>query len=149
MKMSIITAFLLSLLISTPALAEKPEWAGKKGQPTEEQKKAHKEVMTQKQQGGSAPDSIKGMPRKSELPTKTQEKIKSQDGEKSMLEQRLKSKPPAERQEKIGTEDGKKSMLESMQQKKSGENATEAVDNAQQTKETTEKPNKWYQFWKK
>jgi hypothetical protein len=123
MKMSIITAFLLSLLISTPALAEKPEWAGK-GQPTEEQKKAHKEVMTQKQQGGEAADSIKGMPRKSELPTKTQEKIKSQDGEKSMLEQR-------------------------MQQKKSGENATEAVDNAQQTKETTEKPKKWYQFWKK
>ena len=123
MKMSIITAFLLSLLISTPALAEKPEWAGKKGQPTEEQKKAHKEVMTQKQQGGDAPDSIKGMPRKSELPTKTQEKIKSQYGEKSMLER--------------------------MQQKKSGENATEAVDNAQQTKETTEKPKKWYQFWKK
>ena len=122
MKMSIITAFLLSLLISTPALAEKPEWAGK-GLPTEEQKKAHKEAMRQKQQGGDAPDSIKGTPKKVESSVK--------------------------RQEKTGTEDGKKAMLERMQQKKSGENATEAVDNAQQTKETTEKPKKWYQFWKK
>jgi len=59
MKISLMTTLLISLFIATPALADKPEWAGK-GRPTAEQREAHKETMTQKQQGGNGPSSLKG-----------------------------------------------------------------------------------------
>ena len=46
-----ITPLLLAIFICTPAVAEKPQWAGQ-GKPTSEQKAAHQEAMQAKEEMG-------------------------------------------------------------------------------------------------
>ncbi len=49
MKAFIATCSVLLLFaVGGPALADKPEWAGEGGQPTEREKERHKEEMTSK-----------------------------------------------------------------------------------------------------
>ena len=44
----LLTTLLFTVLLTSPAMAEKPEWAGK-GKPTAEQKEAHKAAMNAKE----------------------------------------------------------------------------------------------------
>lgn len=53
-----IGALLLMTIFVTPAVAEKPEWAGK-GKPTTEQKAAHKAAMQAKEELGAKEKKLK------------------------------------------------------------------------------------------
>ena len=74
MRTAIISVALTAVMVSATALADKPEWAGKGGKPTAEQKAAHKDAMNAKQGKGGELEEGKQQKQKKEI-KKTKEKI--------------------------------------------------------------------------
>lgn len=112
-------------VISVPALAEKPDWAGK-GKPSAEQKEAHKEAMNVKEkleddlQDYNDNDEIKELKEKKEKKAK---KLKQEKAEKL-------------------------SGLEKQQAKKSEQVQNELDKGSEQGQEARkENSKKWWKFW--
>ena len=90
------------IFISTPALAEKPDWAGK-GKPSVDQKKAHKSAMETK---GDLNDDLeeKGEKIKTE---KEKKNMKQSDELKGLEKQKVKKSEQMQKEIDKGSEKGK------------------------------------------
>ena len=123
----IITSFFVTLfLFTTPALAEKPEWAGK-GKPTAEQKDIHRATMETK---GNLEDSDKSK-------KKSDKSSKSEKSEKSKSE---KSKSEKDSEEKVKG-------LEKQKLKKTDQQMKELDKGSDQGQESRDNRKKWWRFW--
>jgi len=123
----IITSFFVTLfLFTTPALAEKPEWAGK-GKPTAEQKEVHRAAMEAK---GGLEDSDKSK-------KKSDKSSKSEKSEKSKSE---KSKSEKDSEEKVKG-------LEKQKLKKTDQQMKELDKGSDQGQESRDNRKKWWRFW--
>ena len=143
----IITSFFVTLfLFTTPALAEKPEWAGK-GKPTAEQKDIHRATMETK---GNLEDSDKSK-KKSDKSSKSEksEKSKSEkDSDKSKKKSDKSSK--SEKSEKSKSEkdsEEKVKGLEKQKLKKTDQQMKELDKGSDQGQESRDNRKKWWRFW--
>jgi hypothetical protein len=118
----IITSFFVTLfLFTTPALAEKPEWAGK-GKPTAEQKDIHRATMETK---GNLEDS---------------DKSKKKSDKSSKSEKSEKSKSEKDSEEKVKG-------LEKQKLKKTDQQMKELDKGSDQGQESRDNRKKWWRFW--
>ena len=118
----IITSFFVTLfLFTTPALAEKPEWAGK-GKPTAEQKDIHRATMETK---GNLEDS---------------DKSKKKSDKSSKSEKSEKSKSEKDSEEKVKG-------LEKQKLKKTDQQRKELDKGSDQGQESRDNRKKWWRFW--
>jgi len=117
MKIKLI-APLFAVVLASPVLADKPEWAGK-GKPTAEQKAAHRSAM----------EAIEGLDEELEEETKAV-KDKSKN----------KNKANKERTEKVKG-------LEKQKQKKLNQEQKELDKGSEKGRESRENRKKWWQFW--
>lgn len=118
----IITSFFVTLfLFTTPALAEKPEWAGK-GKPTAEQKEVHRAAMKAK---GGLEDSDK-------------RKKKLDNSSKSEMSEKSKSEKDSE--EKVKG-------LEKQKRKKTDQQMKELDKGSDQGQDSGDNRKKWWRFW--
>jgi len=118
MKTTLIFFFLAIFLVSSPALAEKPDWAGK-GKPSVEQKKAHNSAM-------EAKESIRN-----------DVEEEREKGEKVKTEKEMKLKKQGD--EVKG--------LEKQKAKKSEQVQKELDKGSEQGQEARETRKKWWRFW--
>ena len=119
MKTKLIGLVVMSLLVM-PALAEKPEWAGK-GKPTAEQKEMHRAAMEAKGDDMDMDESrLKEKKEKKEKKVKKEKKEKSSDSKGLEKQREMKS-------EQVQKELGKGS------------------EKGQQSREENSK--KWWKFW--
>lgn len=126
MKNKLLPLILISLF-ATPALAEKPEFAGK-GKPTEEQLKTHKAAM-------EAKDDLDddGEMKQEKIKQEKKEKIKEQDREQMQ-------------EMKEGSE--QKKAMEKQAAKKSEQNRNELGKGSEQGQAAREENSKkWWKFW--
>jgi len=79
MRTAIISVALTAVMVSATALADKPEWAGKGGKPSAEQKAVHKDAMNAKQ--GMAAELEEGKQQKQKKEKNREEKHSREKGE--------------------------------------------------------------------
>lgn len=120
MRTVIISVALTAVMVSATALADKPEWAGKGGKPTAEQKAAHKDAMNAKQGKGG------------ELEEGKQQKQKK---EKNREEKHYREKDEAK--EKAGKQQSDKAERERKELGKGSEDGQESRENSK----------KWWKIW--
>lgn len=132
----------LSIFISLPASADKPEWAGT-GKPTAEQKQAHKAAMRQKI--GDTKENIEDKTKKEKpkgLAKQQQKKAhqaamdrKIDDGKESVEDKMEKANPE------------KPKGLAKQQQKKTEQVQKELDKGSEKGKESRQSRKKWWKFW--
>jgi hypothetical protein len=136
MKISTLS-ILLTLLISSPAMAEKPSWAGK-GKPTAEQKQMHQSAMDEK-------EKMEGEYEDAEDDMKKAKKSKEGKGDDENDEEKGKEKS----KDKSKNKDNKDNKgLEKQKDKKSEQERKESGKGSDKGKEARETHSKkWWKFW--
>lgn len=127
MKNKLLPLILISLF-ATPALAEKPDFAGK-GKPSEEQLKTHKSAMEAKEDM----DDDDGEMKQEKIKQEKKEKIKEQD-----REQMQEMKEGAEQKKGMEKQDAKKPEQNRNELGKGSEQGQAARE---------ENSKKWWKFW--
>lgn len=126
MKNKLLPLILISLF-ATPALAEKPDFAGK-GKPTEEQLKTHKAAM-------EAKDDLDddGEMKREKIKQEKKEKIKEQD---------------REQMQEMKENSGQTKAMEKQAEKKSEQSRNELGKGSEQGQAAREENSKkWWKFW--
>ncbi|MDH3989286.1 MAG: hypothetical protein OEV34_09170 [Gammaproteobacteria bacterium] len=123
MKIPLITIALAAMFAAVPALAEKPEWAGK-GKPGAEQKADHKDAMNAK--GGKRNEIEEDKNKKYKVDKNKEEKFRKEKGEYERDGERKTEKHKAEKTEREQKELGKGS------------------EEGQESRETRKK---WWNLW--
>jgi hypothetical protein len=106
MRTAIISVALTAVMVSATVLADKPEWAGKGGKPTAEQKAAHKDAMSAKQGKGGELEEGKQQKQKKE---KNREEKHSREKDKAKEKAGKHQSDKTEREQKElgqGSEEG-------------------------------------------
>jgi hypothetical protein len=112
MNKNLLTITILMIAFVAPAIADKPEWAGK-GKPTAEQKAAHKSFMNAKEDLDDE-DAVDKLKKEKEKKFKKDKEMDDQlSGEVQGLEkQKLKKSEQTRKEMDKGSDEGKESRAE-------------------------------------
>jgi len=119
---------LMAVFLVTPALADKPEWAGE-GKPTAEQREAHGAAMQAKDEYGYEEDAG--------------EKGKKEKAKKEKLKKEKKSRDDSDDQDDLDELKG----LEKQADKKSIQEQKELGKGSETGQAAREERKKWWKFW--
>ncbi len=138
MRSRLLVVLCLASVFAVPAIAEKPEWAGK-GKPTEEQKAAQKEAM-------KAKEDLDDDDRDDDLDDEDLDEDDSDDDSEEAKDKKEKKdkKNKKDKEAKAGNSDGP-AELENKKADQERKELGKGSEKGQESREANSK--KWWKFW--